>query len=45
MVYVSHNRAELRRIAATVVRIEAGRVIATGGLELLETVDDDLSSL
>ena len=43
MVYVSHNRAELRRIAATVVRIEAGRIIATGGLELLETVDDDLS--
>ena len=45
MVYVSHNRAEMRRIAATVVRIEAGRVVATGGLELLETVDDDLKSL
>jgi molybdate transport system ATP-binding protein len=40
MVYVSHNPGELRRIATTVVRIEAGRVTATGGLELLETADE-----
>jgi molybdate transport system ATP-binding protein len=37
MVYVSHNPGELRRIATSVVRIEAGRVTATGGLELQET--------
>jgi molybdate transport system ATP-binding protein len=40
MVYVSHNPGELRRIATSVVRIEAGRVTATGGLELLETADE-----
>ncbi|MGE0035954.1 MAG: molybdenum ABC transporter ATP-binding protein [Xanthobacteraceae bacterium] len=40
MVYVSHNPGELRRIATSVVRIEAGRVTATGGLALLETADE-----
>ena len=35
MVYVSHTAAEVRRIATTIVRIEAGRVAAAGGLELL----------
>jgi molybdate transport system ATP-binding protein len=43
MVYVSHHPGELRRIATSVIRIEAGRVTATGGLELLETLDDELS--
>jgi molybdate transport system ATP-binding protein len=36
MVYVSHTAAELRRIATNVVRIEAGRVLAQGGVELLD---------
>ena len=41
MVYVSHTAAELRRIATNVVRLEGGRVIASGGLELLEKTDSD----
>jgi molybdate transport system ATP-binding protein len=41
MVYVSHQAGELRRIATSVVRIEAGRVAAVGGKELLEEVDAD----
>lgn len=41
MVYVSHAAAELRRIATTVVRLDAGHVLASGGIELLdETVSD-----
>ena len=36
MVYVSHTAAELRRIATKVVRLDAGRVVAAGGLELLD---------
>ncbi len=39
MVYVSHTAAELRRIATKVVRLDAGRVVAIGGLELLKDVD------
>jgi len=35
MVYVSHHADEVRRIANSVVRLEAGRVTAVGGLELL----------
>jgi ABC-type molybdate transport system ATPase subunit len=35
MVYVSHQADEVRRIAETVVRIDNGRVVATGGVELL----------
>jgi molybdate transport system ATP-binding protein len=35
IVYVSHLADEVRRIAAAVVRIEAGRVAAVGGAELL----------
>jgi molybdate transport system ATP-binding protein len=41
MVYVSHTAAELRRIATKVVRLDAGRVVASGGLELLEQADAD----
>jgi molybdate transport system ATP-binding protein len=41
MIYVSHQAAELRRIATTVVRIEAGRVTGVGGAELLDAVDAD----
>ncbi len=39
MVYVSHTAAELRRLATNVVRLEAGRVVANGGLELLKDAD------
>ena len=41
MVYVSHQAAELRRIATAVVRLEAGRVAAAGGLEFLDSADAD----
>jgi molybdate transport system ATP-binding protein len=39
MVYVSHHAGEIRRIAKSVVRVEAGRVSATGGLELLDKLE------
>jgi molybdate transport system ATP-binding protein len=35
MIYVSHQADEVKQIANEVVRIEAGRVTAIGGLELL----------
>lgn len=35
MIYVSHDAAEVRRIATRVVTLEGGRVVATGGAELL----------
>ncbi len=41
MVYVSHQAGELRRIATTVVRLDGGRVMQTGGLELLDQSDLD----
>jgi molybdate transport system ATP-binding protein len=41
MVYVSHQAPELRRIATTVVRLDGGRVAATGGKELLDAADAD----
>ena len=39
MVYVSHAAAEVRRIATHVVLLDAGRVTASGGLELLDKSD------
>ena len=42
MIYVSHNAAELRRIATTIVRIDDGRVSGVGGAELLDTADEDV---
>jgi molybdate transport system ATP-binding protein len=36
MIYVSHDAAEVRRVARRVVRIEDGRVTTTGDLELLD---------
>lgn len=36
IVYVSHHAEEVRRIATSVVRIEAGRVVAAGGHELAD---------
>lgn len=41
MIYVSHHAGELRRIAATVVRIDTGRLVAVGGPELLSVHDAD----
>jgi molybdate transport system ATP-binding protein len=41
MVYVSHHAAELRHIASSVIRLDAGRVTAVGGLELLDSLDAD----
>jgi molybdate transport system ATP-binding protein len=41
IVYVSHTAAEVRRIATTVVRLDAGRVVAAGGLELIREADAD----
>jgi len=38
MLYVSHFPDEVRVIATQVVRIEDGRIVAQGGLELLATV-------
>jgi molybdate transport system ATP-binding protein len=43
MVYVSHTAAEVRRIATHVVRLDCGRVVASGGPELLK--DPDLDEL
>ncbi|HEY0223436.1 MAG TPA: molybdenum ABC transporter ATP-binding protein [Pseudolabrys sp.] len=37
MIYVSHDAAEVRRIATRVVRLDGGKVTATGGAELLTT--------
>jgi molybdate transport system ATP-binding protein len=35
MIYVSHQAGEIQKLCSQVVRIEAGRVQASGGLELL----------
>jgi molybdate transport system ATP-binding protein len=42
IIYVSHNAAEVKRIASHVVRIEDGKVIATGTTELLDAAQDDM---
>jgi molybdate transport system ATP-binding protein len=36
MIYVSHDPAEVKRIATRVVRLDGGQVTATGGVELLD---------
>jgi molybdate transport system ATP-binding protein len=36
MIYVSHLAGEIQKLASQVVRIEDGRVLAVGGLELLD---------
>jgi molybdate transport system ATP-binding protein len=38
MIYVSHDSAEVKRIATRVVRVDDGRVVATGGIELLDAM-------
>jgi molybdate transport system ATP-binding protein len=42
IIYVSHNAAEVKRIASHVVRIEDGRVVATGTTELLDAGQVDM---
>jgi molybdate transport system ATP-binding protein len=37
MIYVSHQAGEIQKLCSQVVRIEDGRVEASGGLELLDT--------
>jgi molybdate transport system ATP-binding protein len=41
IVYVSHSPAEVRRIATDVVRLNAGKVVAVGGPELLDEPEAD----
>jgi molybdate transport system ATP-binding protein len=36
MVYVSHDPGEVRRLATKVIRLQDGKVVAEGGLEVLE---------
>jgi molybdate transport system ATP-binding protein len=43
MVYVSHHAAELKRIATSVVLLDDGRVIASGGIDLLDAATADLA--
>ncbi len=38
MIYVSHDPGEVARIATHVVRLEGGRVAATGGVDVLEAL-------
>jgi len=35
MIYVSHDAGEVARIATHVVRLEGGRIVASGGAEVL----------
>jgi molybdate transport system ATP-binding protein len=42
MIYVTHQPQDARRLASTVVRIEAGRVAAVGGPELLDGAPAEL---
>ncbi|HEV3185752.1 MAG TPA: ATP-binding cassette domain-containing protein, partial [Xanthobacteraceae bacterium] len=44
MIYVTHQAEDARRLATTVVRVEAGRIAAIGGLDLLDGVPADLSA-
>jgi molybdate transport system ATP-binding protein len=37
MIYVSHDAAEVKRIATRVVTLDGGKVAATGGVELLSS--------
>ena len=44
MIYVSHQAGEILRLASQVVRIDGGRVLATGGLDLLDAERPDMVS-
>ena len=43
MIYVSHQAGEILRLASQVVRIEDGRVLASGGLDLLDAEHREMS--
>ena len=42
LIYVSHNAVELRRIATRIVQLDAGTVVASGGIELLDAARADM---
>jgi molybdate transport system ATP-binding protein len=42
LIYVSHNAAEIKHIASRVVRLASGKVVETGGVELLDAVQADM---
>jgi molybdate transport system ATP-binding protein len=42
MIYVSHAASEVRRLATRVVKLDSGRVTATGGVDLLDAARDDV---
>jgi molybdate transport system ATP-binding protein len=42
MIYVTHQADDARRLATAVVRVEAGRIAAVGGLELLDGTPPEL---
>src|SRR6476661_552209 len=42
IIYVSHNAAEIKRIASRVVRLDSGKVVETGGIELLDGARADV---
>ena len=42
LIYVSHNAAEIKRIASRVVRLNSGKVVETGGVGLLDGVRADV---
>ena len=42
IIYVSHNSAEVKRIANRVVWLDAGKVVTTGGTELLDAAQANM---
>jgi molybdate transport system ATP-binding protein len=42
MIYVSHDAAEVKRIATRVVLLDGGRAISTGGVELLDAAPSNM---
>jgi molybdate transport system ATP-binding protein len=42
LIYVSHNAAEIKRIASRVVCLDSGKVVETGGIELLDGLWADM---
>ena len=42
LIYVSHNADEIKRIASRVVRLDSGKVVETGGIELLDGARADV---
>jgi molybdate transport system ATP-binding protein len=42
LIYVSHNAAEIKRIASRVVCLDSGKVVETGGIELLDGARADV---